>query len=331
MKRLSIVVPMHNESENITPLFLALEGSVSQLKSQYSIEYVLVDDGSTDDTAFLIGELARETSLVTPVYFSRNFGKEAATTAGLRSATGDAVLVIDADLQHPPELIPDFVKKWEEGAEVVIGVRNDSVSESWIKRFGSRVFYRLIALVSVVPIVAHATDYRLLDRIVVDEFAVLTEHNRMTRGLIDWLGFRREYIAFDARARERGTASYSLPKLISLAGTTFISFSLLPLRLAGYLGLLIMFGSGLLGVVMMIDRYIHPMGFQFSGPAILAVIILFNVGIILVSLGVLAYYVGQIYQEVHARPLYVLRRHREGQKKSPPRAMTPIMHDQAVR
>ncbi len=303
---LSVIVPCHNESAAITPFYTALRAVLSALPN-VTAEILFVNDGSTDDTQALLKTIASTDSRVRVIEFSRNFGKEAATTAGLHEAQGDAVLAIDADLQHPPALIPDFIAKWRAGADVVVGVRKNNASDSYSKELGSKLYYKLVNAISETPITPRATDFRLLDRSVVEEFKRLTEHNRMTRGLIDWLGFKRDYIYFEAPEREYGEASYSFWKLIKLAGESFIAHSLLPLRLAGYIGIVIVLLASALGAVMFTDRYVLPMGLNFSGPAILANIILFLVGIILIALGLLSFYIASIYRETQNRPLYVIR------------------------
>jgi dolichol-phosphate mannosyltransferase len=256
-----------------------------------------------------IKKLVKEDGRVRLLEFSRNFGKELATTAGINHCRGDACIMMDADLQHPVEILPEFIRRWqEEGIEVLIGVRKNSKSDSFIKRWGGRIFYKIMRMISEVPIIPQATDYRLLDRQVIDVFNQLPERNRITRGLIDWLGFKRRLLYFEANERLRGAASYSTFKLIKLAITSVISLSLFPLRFAGYLGFFIVIISSVLGAVMFIDRYFISWGFSFSGPAILANIILFLVGIVLISLGLLAFYIGHIYHESQSRPLYIIRK-----------------------
>ncbi len=305
-KHISIVVPVYNEEKNVLPFFEELKKATDLLP--YRFETIFVDDGSTDHSLENIRQLGKLQEQVRCITFSRNFGKEAATTAGIHAAQGDAVICIDADLQHPPEMIRSFIDEWEQGAEIVIGIRRESKSDLWVRRAGSALFYNIMNMISETRIVPHETDFRLIDRIVVEEFNRLTEHNRMTRGLIDWLGFRRHYVHFDAHPRTRGKPSYSTFKLIELAFASFISHSLMPLRLAGYLGVIITFLSGMLGLVMFADRYILPMGFNFSGPAILACIILFLVGIVLTCIGLLAFYIGNIHTETQNRPLYIVRK-----------------------
>jgi dolichol-phosphate mannosyltransferase len=241
--------------------------------------------------------------------FSRNFGKEAATSAGLHFATGDAAIVIDADLQHPTVLIPKFIEAWEKGAEVVIGLRTKNESQSFMKSIGSFFYYKIINFISQTPIVKGATDFRLVDRRVIDEFNKFSEHERITRGLIDWLGFRRQFVEFEADKRAHGAASYSYLKLIKLAISSSIAHSLIPLKLAGYLGIFIFITTGIGGLAIFIQRYIFAdaLGWHISGTAQLAVLIIFFIGIVLSCLGLIALYIGNIYSEVLGRPLYVIR------------------------
>jgi len=218
--------------------------------------------------------------------------------------------MIDADLQHPPELIYEFLAKWKHGAEIVIGVRNKNQNENFIKKTGSYCFYKIINKISDTKITPFATDYRLLDRIVIKEFNKFTEKNRITRGLIDWLGFKRDYIYFNANQRAHGKASYCYLKLFKLAINSIVSLSLFPLKIAGYSGIFITLFAGLLGIFIIIEKYIFndPWNLNFSGPAILAVIILFLVGIILGCLGLIALYIASIHNETINRPLYVIRK-----------------------
>ncbi len=304
---ISVVVPIYNEEKNIPLLYEGLAQVFAPLP--YTYELLLVNDGSTDHS--IEACTALETShpdTVRVIDFSRNFGKEAATTAGFHEARGDAVLAIDADLQHPPTHISEFITAWEHGGEVVIGVRVNNASDSWIKKTGSRLYYSLIARMSHTEILPGATDFRLLDRTVVDAFKQLTERSRMTRGLIDWLGYHRTYVYFTAPERLHGEAAYGFWKLVKLAIESLIAHSLFPLRIAGYIGGFIMVFATALGSVMFYDRYITSLGFDFSGPAILADILLFMAGLVLICLGLLAYYIGHIHTETQNRPLYVIRK-----------------------
>lgn len=303
----SLVVPIYNEERNVPELWKQLRGFFDS--SKYAWELILINDGSQDGSLEALGKIAAEDQRIRIIDFSRNFGKEMAVTAGINHAKGDACLMMDADLQHPIAKIPDFLEKWENGAEVVIGVRNRSKSDSFPKRIGSYLFYKIINSISDTRIIPQATDFRLIDRVVIDEFNRLSEKNRMTRALIDWLGFRRELVHFDANERLYGQPGYSFPKLVRLAFNSMVSLSLFPLKLAGYLGVFITLSSGLLGLFILIDRYFTNQ-FYFSGPAILAVITLFLIGIVLICLGLIALYIANIHSEVNHRPMYVIRKRR---------------------
>ncbi|MFA5184168.1 MAG: glycosyltransferase family 2 protein [Patescibacteria group bacterium] len=312
----SIIIPVYNEAANISAFFAFLSRVLRSI-SGYGWEIIFVNDGSTDDSAAALVKINHELSgagslVVRVIEFSRNFGKEAALSAGLSEARGAAALMVDADFQHPLEMIPELVEKWSAGAEVVIGVRSKNRKAGWAKRAGSFLFYRIIRSISKIDMRPGETDFRILDRAVIDAFKALPEKNRMTRALIDWLGFRREYIFFTANERADGHAGYSLGKLIRLAMNSFVSLSLFPLKLAGYLGLLIIFTVGPFGLYIFLGKYIFawPYAASFSGPAQLAILITFLVGIVLTSLGLVALYIAHIHNEVLGRPLYVIRQNK---------------------
>lgn len=308
-KLISVIGPVYNEGPNLTKFYAQLKNVLNKLP-QYRFEVIFVNDGSSDNSLAVLNSLATTDNRIIVVDFSRNFGKEVALTAGLDYAGGDAAIMVDTDLQHPLSLIPKFLEKWEAGAEVVVGVRSSNKGEGWIKRVGSKLFYKAMNSMSEFPLIPHATDFRLLDRIVVDEFKRFTERNRITRGLVDWLGFSQEFIYFQADARSGGTAGYSLFKLARLALNSVVALSLLPLRVAGYLGLFITAVSGGLGLFMFIEKFIRKssFGMDISGPDMLAVMLVFMSGIILICLGFIALYIAHIHAQVANRPLYVVRK-----------------------
>lgn len=310
MKTICIIVPVHNEEENIAPMHEALVQALEPMKSTYAFSMLFVNDGSTDDTLSKIEALSKKDAQVHYIDFSRNFGKEIATTAGINNCKADACILIDGDLQHPVELIPEFIKKWEEGSDVVVGVRKKSMSDGILKRIGSKLFYTLINSISEVEILPNATDYRLLDRVVMDEFNRFTETSRMTRALIDWLGFHRAYVYFEAKDRVNGQASYSYWKLLRLALSSFISLSLVPLQFAGYFGMFITLTSGIIGLYILVGKYFLHWRFAstFSDSENLAIFIVFLVGIILISIGLIALYIANIHEEVINRPMYIVRK-----------------------
>lgn len=307
-KHLSIVIPVLNEERNILPVFQAVQQVLLQVPN-YAWNILFVDDGSTDNSVEEMKKLAEQESRVQYIELSRNFGKEIATTAGLVHAVGDAVILMDADLQHPPETILEFIARWEKGADIVIGLRERNQGEGIVKKLGSKVFHQLMRAMSETEMMPGETDFRLIDRRVVDEFKAFTEHNRLTRALLNWLGFKKDYVTFTANARTAGEPGYSLPKLIRLALNAFVSNSLVPLKIAGYLGVGIMIFSGLGEIFIIYVKYIahDPWGFNFSGPATLAMLNLFLTGIMLACIGLVALYVGNIHEEVSNRPLFVIR------------------------
>lgn len=307
---ISIIVPVKNEQRNVRELYKHTR-QVFKNMADYAYEFVYVDDGSTDSSVAAVEELEAEDKSVRLIRLARNFGKEIATSAGLRHAQGDAAIMIDADLQHPPSVIPNFLKKWEEGYDVVIGVRDASEKhDNFVKLTTSRWFYRFLNTISAVEIMPNATDFRLLDRTVVNEFNRFTEHNRMTRGLVDWLGFSRTYVKFVPAKRRYGEATYGYAALLRLALNSIIGMSFFPLRLAGYLGIVIVLISAPLGVFILIERFVlhDPMHLHFTGPSILATFNSFLIGIVLMCLGLIALYIANIHSEVANRPLYVEKR-----------------------
>lgn len=306
-KTISIIIPVYNEGANLLPLYKELDKILSSLSS-YSFEVLFVDDGSKDKSAAILVDLAQKHKEVQVIQFARNFGKEAAVSAGLHTAKGDAAIVMDADMQMPPSLIGEFIEKWEAGAEVVVGVFA-SRNMQFIRRMGAKFFYRIMRSIAHTKITPHATDYRLLDRQVLDVFNGLPERNRITRGLIDWLGFERDYVYFEQAPRLHGSPSYSFAKLVTLAMNSFTSYSLLPLRLAGYLGICILILSSLGGIFLWIETFAlnDPFNWAVSGTAFLAVMLLFLVGVVLACLGLISLYIAHIHAEVIDRPLYIVR------------------------
>jgi dolichol-phosphate mannosyltransferase len=315
MKTMSIIVPAYNEGSNLEHFYAEIT-KVLQAIPGHTFEILFINDGSKDNTLEVIKKITTLHSskpashiLLKYIDFSRNFGKEAATSAGLAECSGDAAIMIDSDLQHPVELIPEFITKWQYGAEVVVGVRSENKKAGLLKNLSSKTYYKIINSIGETSITPAATDYRLIDRKVIEVFNKMSERNRMTRGMIDWLGFKREYIQFKANPRFSGEASYSYAKLLKLALTSFISHSLLPLKLAGYLGTIITLVSGSLGLFMLVEKYFlgDPLNLGISPVTQLAVLIVFLIGVVLCCLGLVALYIGLIAGETQARPLYVIR------------------------
>lgn len=312
-KLISIVIPVHNEEKNIPLVYSEVHTIVGGPAFHYAYEILFVNDGSKDGSQAAINALTAKDEAVRGIEFTRNFGKEAATTAGIREAVGDAVICLDADLQHPPQLIPEFIKRWEGGVEVVVGVRSSNNGEGTVKRYGSKLFHALMSRISDTPTIPGETDFCLLDREVVDAFSMLHERGRMTRSLISWLGYRKEIIPFVAPARLHGEAQYSFVKLFRLAINSIAANSLFPLRAAGYLGFFITVVSFLLSVTVFLERYVFrdALHWGVSGTAQLSIINAFLIGVVLMALGIVALYVGRINEEISRRPLYVVRKPRE--------------------
>lgn len=308
-KLVSIVIPTYNEGAGLKHFYGSL---VQALPERFNYELVFVNDGSKDNTAAVIRELHKTDPRVVLVYLSRNFGKEIALTAGIGHAKGDALICIDADGQYPVEKIDAFLKSWEQGHQIVIGIRSRNEKEGFIKRYGSKVFYRVLSTFAGTTLIPRSTDYRLIDREVRDAFVELHETNRITRGLIDWLGFEPAYITFAAKARQHGEASYSVRKLINLAVTSFVSLSFTPLFLFGYVGFATTAVSALAAIFIFIEQFAldDPMGLKITNSGLLALLIVFLVGVVLTAQGLMALYISHIYSESKRRPLFIINKSR---------------------
>ncbi|MBQ8991914.1 glycosyltransferase family 2 protein [Candidatus Saccharibacteria bacterium] len=307
-KLISIVVPAHNEIASLSS-FLEdqLLTELSKIKG-YDFEIIFVDDGSTDGTLDLLQEYSTRSKNFRVISFSRNFGKEMALTAGLRYARGDAAITIDADGQQPPKLIPTLLEEWEKGADIVVGVRDHYTKHGFIARNGSRLFYWLLRRMGNHYTVAGSTDFRLISRPVLDEFNQLPEHSRITRGLIDWLGFTPKYVKYTYGTRLAGKPSYNLKKLFRLAIDSFVSMSTTPLVIFGYIGIIITLLSGFLGLFCLINQYLlgDPLHLYWPGTLQMAILITFLVGLVLISQAMTALYVSSIHTESLGRPLFIV-------------------------
>lgn len=322
-KHIAIVVPVFREERNIPQLYQRLE-QVTGGMSDFSWEYIFVNDGSPDDSLETLRRLAAADRKVKVIDLSRNFGKEIAMTAGVHHAVhADAVICLDADLQHPPEYIPELVAKWQTGVDVVATIRVSIERQPLARRIGSFLYYWLMAKISEVEMVAQTTDFRLFDRKVVEAFCALTERERMFRGMIDWMGFRKEYVEFRADAREVGEAGYSYRKLWRLALGSITSFSLFPLKLTGYLGIFITLFAGLLLTWMMVTRFVLDTQ-MFTPLAFFVVANTLLIGIVLMAIGLVALYIGNIHIEVINRPLYLTREKLNFEESRVDRSPEPI-------
>lgn len=303
--RITVVVPMYQEEKNIVPLYERLEKVTNAIKDT-QWEYIFVNDGSKDRSLVELKRLAAQDQKVRVIDLSRNFGKEIALTAGVNAVNSDAVICMDADLQHPPELIPKLIELWKQGAEVVAAIRTDIDGQPLARRICSFLYYRLMSKITKLDMAAKSTDFRLCDRKVIEAFRQFTEKERMFRGIVDWLGFKKEFVEFHAPARQDSDASYSYAKLWQLAVSSIMSFSLFPLKLTGYLGLIISIVTGLLLIWMILDTYVFVLNY-FTPLAIFVVFNTFLFGIVLMGLGLIALYIGTIHTEVINRPLYIIR------------------------
>ena len=304
--KVTIIIPVHNEGEGIAELHRALDAVLSGLDG-YDFRMLLVDDGSADDSWKRIEALSQADPRVRGISLSRNFGKEMALTAGVEHAGDvDAVICMDADLQHPPEVIPKLLESWRQGFQMVATIRRTVADYSVTKRLGSKLFYAIMSRYSDLDIPPNSTDFRLLDRKVVETLRTFKERARLFRGIIDWMGFKKTYIEFDAPSREQGRPAYSLQKLFNLAINSFTSFSLLPLRFTGYLGVVITASSlALLGYMAVSMAFFEEV---YTAMAFFMVFNTFLIGLLLCSVGMVALYIGHIHTQVVERPLYIIAR-----------------------
>jgi glycosyltransferase involved in cell wall biosynthesis len=302
-KRLSLIVPMHNEAEVLGVFFERIEAATANLG--VAREIICIDDGSSDATLQGLVDRARQDPLIKVIALARNFGKEAALTAGIEAACGDMVVPIDADLQDPPELIAEFIQRWEEGYDVVYGARADRSSDTAMKRTTAHLFYRIFNGVSDLDIPESAGDFRLMDREVVEALKRLPERNRFMKGLFAWVGFRQIGVPYARPERAAGTTSMGYVRLMRFALDGITSFSTAPLRVWSVLGL----GGAVLAVAFAIGIVIRVLivGREVPGYASLMVVVLLGFAIQMLAFGVLGEYVGRLYQEVKGRPIYVVR------------------------
>jgi len=307
MKTISVVIPVYNEEKGFKKFYTEmLEPELKKLK--YNYEVILVDDGSRDKTLEIVQGMAEKDAHIKVLAFSRNFGKEVALTAGIREAIGDAILTIDADGQQPPKLIPEFIEKWEQGGEIIIGVRGKYEKHGFIAKLGSKLFYKMLNGMGVKDTVPGSTDFRVIDRAVADEYNKLTEHGRITRGLMDWMGFKKVYIDYIYGNRLAGKPSYNFGKLFNLAIDSFISLSSTPLMIFGWIGVFIAISSFILGVFVGIEEFIlgDPIGLKWTGTTCVAIFITFLVGLVLISQAITALYISHIHAVAQGRPLYII-------------------------
>jgi dolichol-phosphate mannosyltransferase len=299
----SIVAPIFNEKENLPELYRRVKEVMDSTNEPW--ELILVDDGSTDGSTEIIRELGQQDQSIRPIIFARNFGHQIAITAGWDYARGDAVVIIDADLQDPPELILEMAKKWKEGNEVVFAVRTEREGESWFKLWTASLFYRMIYRITDVKIPLDAGDFRLMDRKVVNVLKQMRERHRFPRGMSAWVGFKQVGVEYKRAARIAGETKYPFRKMFRLAINAVTSFSYFPLQVATFFGFI---SAGIAILAIPVVAYMRITGSQaFFGQASTLIAVLFLGGVQLISLGILGEYIGRLYDEAKGRPLYIVR------------------------
>ena len=303
MKKISIVIPMYNEQEVAEICYQRIKNVLNKL-SRYDYELIIVDDGSKDKTLEIVTKIAETDDKVVIISFSRNFGHQAAVTAGLQYVTGDAIVIMDADLQDPPELIPDMLKLWEEGNEVIYGKRKSRKGESYFKLFTAKMFYKTLNALSDVEIPQDTGDFRLVDRKVVDTINTLPEHNKFLRGLFSWVGYKQKAFEYERKERFAGETKYPLKKMLKLASDGIISFSTKPLKLIGILGGVCIAISLILLIYIIVNAIGKFNYLSVAWPIITAVT--FFSGVQLMTTWIISEYIGRIYDESKKRPQYIV-------------------------
>lgn len=306
MKKVSVVIPMYYEEDVANLCYERVSAVLEELKKEYDYEIIFVNDGSKDKTLSILKEIANKNSKVKIISFSRNFGHQSAVTAGIKEVLGDAIVIMDADLQDPPELIPDMLKLWEDGYEVIYGKRNTRKGESAFKLLTAKMFYSFLNAMSEVDIPKNTGDFRLVDKSVIEVINNLPEHNKFLRGLFSWVGFEQKEFLYDRPKRELGETKYPFKKMMKLAKDGIISFSTKPLKLVGGLGIL----SILLSMIILIYSilsYALEWNNLADGWTSIMVCITFFAGVQLFSLWIMSEYISRIYDESKGRPEYIIK------------------------
>lgn len=302
---ITIIIPIHNEERNI-PLVHGAILEVIKEEPKYAFEIIFIDDGSTDNSERILATLSKREIDVKNIIFSRNFGHQSAIEAGLVYSKGNGVIMMDGDLQHPPRLIPELLRKWEEGYKIVNTKRIEEPNQSFIKKFTSKAFYYLLNKVTDTHIEPGSADFRLLDRRVVDELNKIPEKNKFYRGLVNWVGYSSTNINYTAAKRLHGSSSFTYSKMFSLARVGITSFSLLPMKVIVVIGMILLSLGSLLFLGMMYYKYF--VNFEmFSGSAVLAVFIIVNNGILILLMGINSIYQMSMFRELQGRPNYIIR------------------------
>ncbi|MDB9397877.1 glycosyltransferase family 2 protein [Microcystis aeruginosa] len=303
MPKYSLIIPIYNEEETIPELYRRVSDVMDSLDD--SVELILINDGSRDRSLKLMRELQERDARVCYISFARNFGHQAAVTAGLNFARGQVIVVLDADLQDPPELIPKMIESWQAGYHVVYAQRTKRKKESWFKRLTAYVFYRLLRRLADVDIPADTGDFCLMDRQVVDVLNSMPERNRYIRGLRAWIGFRQTAVKFERDPRFAGEVKYTFKKSLALAVNSLVSFSKIPLRISTYLGLFSALIALLMALLVLYWRLQQPDS-PVTGLATILIAVFFLGSVQLISIGILGEYIGRIYEEVKGRPAYTI-------------------------
>ena len=306
MKKISVIIPMYYEEEVAEECYKRMT-SVLQNIENYDYEIICINDGSRDKTLYILENLAIRDKRLKVLSFSRNFGHQCAVTAGLKYVTGDAIVIIDADLQDPPELIPEILKLWEAGNDVIYGKRKTRDGESVFKLFTAKIFYKTLNALSDVEIPKDTGDFRLVDRKVVDTINSLPEHNKFLRGLFSWVGYKQIPFQYERKERFAGKTKYPLKKMLKLASDGIISFSTKPLKIVGGLGILSIVISFILLIYALIS-YIFKLNNLSAGWTSLMLGITFFAGVQLLSLWIMSEYIARIYDESKNRPQYIIEK-----------------------
>ena len=305
-KKISLVVPMYYEEKVVQECYKRLTEVLSKIE-KYDYEIIFINDGSKDKTLELLEEIAKKDFNVKILSFTRNFGHQAAVTAGLKYVSGDAIVIMDADLQDPPELIPDMLKYWEQGNQVIYGKRKSRKGESTFKLLTAKMFYKTLNALTDVEIPKDTGDFRLVDREVVDVINQLPEHNKFLRGLFSWVGFKQIAYEYERKERFAGKTKYPLKKMLKLASDGIISFSTKPLKILGGLGLISIFISFAIMIYAIIS-YIFKLNELSAGWTSLMITITFFSGVQLLSIWIISEYVARIYDESKQRPQYIIEK-----------------------
>jgi len=306
MKKVSLLIPAYNEEDTIPLLYDELNKVLETIPG-YEFEILFVNDGSSDNTLNILRNMQQRDTRINYISFSRNFGKETAMAAGFDYVTGDAAVILDADLQDPPELIGEMIKYWEDGYDDVYAKRRSREGETWLKKITSAAFYKLLQKMTKIPIQEDTGDFRLLDRRAIESLKKLREKQRYTKGMFSWIGFNKKEILFDRKPRAAGKTKWNYLKLFNLALEGVTSFTTSPLRISAIIGILVSIFSMIYMVIVLIKSLIWKDPVQ--GYPSMMVTILFLGGVQLVSLGIIGEYVGRIFNETKYRPLYIIDEH----------------------